>query len=187
MSRRWMARLGACVIGLGSIVGLGAGGAAAAEPAPGSPEYLARDTQNIADAYGRQTGPGGQLRNPLYLAQLAPGATAQQLQQLADQAAQPGRPAISPGAVFPGWNRGNPLRDGWEDTRGIRREVSFTNRYGAQLRGDVFAPRPGAAAGRGVPPAAGCACPVRGRGAPPAVPGRGHHHGVGPGLGADVL
>jgi hypothetical protein len=118
--------------------------AGASEPAPGSPEYVARDTQNVADAYGRQTGPGGQLRNPLYLAQLAPGSTAQGLQQLADQAARPGRPAISPGAVFPGWNRGNPLRDGWEETRGIRREVAFTNRYGALLRGDVFAPRPGA-------------------------------------------
>src|ERR1700731_80410 len=83
----------------------GAGGATAVpEPPPGSPAYVARDTQNIADAYGRQTGPGGQLRNPAYLAALTPGSTAQGLQQLADQAASPGRPAITPGAVFPGWN-----------------------------------------------------------------------------------
>jgi hypothetical protein len=35
--------------------------------APGSPEYVARDNQNIADAYGRQTAPGGQLDNREYL------------------------------------------------------------------------------------------------------------------------
>jgi dienelactone hydrolase len=46
--------------------------------------------------------------------------------------------------VFPGWNRGNPLRDGWDGTRGTMRPVAFTNRYGALLRGDVFAPKPGA-------------------------------------------
>ena len=46
-----------------SLVLAGTGGAAAApdDPAPGSPEYLARDAQNVADAYGRQTAPDGQL------------------------------------------------------------------------------------------------------------------------------
>src|SRR6478736_2538773 len=38
---------------------------ASAGPAPGSPAYLARDPQNIADAYGRQTAPDGQL-TPAY-------------------------------------------------------------------------------------------------------------------------
>jgi hypothetical protein len=28
------------------------------DPAPGSPAYVARDVQNIANAYGRVTGPG---------------------------------------------------------------------------------------------------------------------------------
>ena len=36
-------------------------------PEPGSPAYVARDVQNINDAYGRITGPGGQLQNPAYL------------------------------------------------------------------------------------------------------------------------
>ena len=35
--------------------------ALAGGPAPGSPEYVARDNQNIKDAYGRQTAPDGQL------------------------------------------------------------------------------------------------------------------------------
>lgn len=34
---------------------------AATGPAPGSPAYIARDTRNIAGAYGRQTAPYGQL------------------------------------------------------------------------------------------------------------------------------
>jgi hypothetical protein len=40
---------------------------AAAEPTPGSPEYVERDNRNMSDAYGRQTGDGGQLDNPEYM------------------------------------------------------------------------------------------------------------------------
>ena len=46
--------------------------------------------------------------------------------------------------AVPGWNVGNPLPGGWAGTRGQMTPVSFTNRYGALLRGDVFAPLPGA-------------------------------------------
>ncbi|HYZ28489.1 MAG TPA: hypothetical protein VE570_05480, partial [Thermoleophilaceae bacterium] len=45
---------------------------------------------------------------------------------------------------FPGWNEGNPFRRGWAGRRGIQVPVSYTNRYGALIRGDVFAPLPGA-------------------------------------------
>src|SRR4051812_38646395 len=94
--------LGALVL---SAAGLGGGAvAAAAEPAPGSPEYVARDAQNIADAYGRQTAPDGQLGNPLYATQLLATQTPQQIADLVQQAAQPNRLAITPGVVFPGWN-----------------------------------------------------------------------------------
>src|SRR3954463_14482454 len=50
-----------------SLVVAGNSGASAApgDPAPGTPEYLARDAQNIADAYGRQTAADGQ-RSPAY-------------------------------------------------------------------------------------------------------------------------
>jgi dienelactone hydrolase len=113
-------------------------------PSPGSPAYVARDAQNMQDAYGRVTGPGGQLQNPAYLAALALAATADQVQQLKEQAASPGRIAVTPGHVVPGWNVGNPLRAGWDGTRGLSERVAFTNRYGALLHGTVYRPRPGA-------------------------------------------
>ena len=118
--------------------------AGAAAPAPGSPEYIARDTQNIADAYGRQTAPDGQFNNPAYTAALVPDSTEMGLRQLAEQAAAANRLAITPGQLFPGWNEGNPFRRGWAGRRGIQVPVSYTNRYGALIRGDVFAPLPGA-------------------------------------------
>ena len=113
-------------------------------PEPGSPAYVARDLQNIQDAYGRITGPGGQLQNPAYLAALATAGTADQTSQLMEQAASPTRIAITPGRVFPGWNVGNPLRAGWNGTRGLSERISFTNRYGALLNGTVYRPKPGA-------------------------------------------
>jgi len=113
-------------------------------PAPGSPAYVARDLQNMQDAYGRVTGPGGQLQNPAYLAALVTAGTADQTSQLMEQAASPTRIAITPGRVFPGWNVGNPLRAGWNGTRGLSERISFTNRYGALLHGTVYRPEPGA-------------------------------------------
>src|ERR1044071_9435181 len=101
-------------------------------PQPGTPEYLARDTQNIADAYGRQT---QQQLTPTYLAALALDSPEINIGQLAQQAAQPNRPSITPGNVFPGWNVGNPLRRGWSGRRGLSEKFEYTNRYGALIRG----------------------------------------------------
>jgi dienelactone hydrolase len=117
---------------------------AQAGPDPRSPHYTARDARNIVDAYGRIHGPGGQLRNPAYLPALVEESTRTGVDQLLQQVAQPNRLAITPGNVVPGWNVGNPLRAGWEGTRGRVREVAFTNRYGALLRGHVWAPSRGA-------------------------------------------
>jgi dienelactone hydrolase len=113
-------------------------------PQPGTPAYAARDAQNIKDAYGRVIGPGGQLQNPAYLTALTLAGTADQTQQLMEQAASPTRIAVTPGRVVPGWNVGNPLRAGWNGTRGLSQRISFTNRYGALLNGTVYRPRPGA-------------------------------------------
>ncbi len=118
--------------------------AVAAGPPPGSPEFLARDLQNVTDAYGRIIGQGGQLQNPNYLPALVAEGTDVNLSQLAEQAATPTRPVLTPAMVVPGWNVGNPLRRGWAGKRGIRQRVAYTNRYGALIRGDVFAPLPGA-------------------------------------------
>jgi hypothetical protein len=123
---------------------LALGPAAQAAPAPGSPEYIQRDNQNILDAYGRQTGPNGQLTNPAYSQALVTEHNQVWLDQLVQQMATPTRLAITPGNVFPGWNGGNPLRAGWDGRRGMIQHVSYTNRYGALIRGDVFAPLPGA-------------------------------------------
>lgn len=116
--------------------------AAAGGPAPGTPEYVQRDNQNMQDAYGRQTAPDGQL-NPGYGQQL-PGGTPEYLTQVGDQLANPTRPVADPGQWVPGWNQGNANRQGWAGTRGLEIPVAFTNRYGALLRGDVYAPLPGA-------------------------------------------
>lgn len=123
---------------------LAAAGPATARPTadqePGSPEYTARDTRNIAAAYGRIHGEGGQLRNPAYLPALVLESTRTGVDQLLTQVATPNRLAITPGNVFPGWNVGNPLRAGWDGTRGRSRDVAFTNRHGALLRGTVHRP-----------------------------------------------
>ncbi len=111
-------------------------------PEPGSPEYVARDLQNIDDAYGRIT--DVQLADPDYLPALATEIPTVALAQLLEQAATPTRPSITAGAYFPGWNVGNPLRAGWDGTRGRALPVSFTNRYGALLRGTLHAPLEGA-------------------------------------------
>ena len=122
-----------------------AGWSASAERlAPGDPAYQQRDAQNIADAYGRQTGPNGQLSNPAYLPALIARNTYTSITQAREQAATPTRVAFTPGNVFPGWNVGNPLRAGWSTSRGSMHRVQFTNRYGALLKGTVYRPRPGA-------------------------------------------
>src|SRR3954447_7676582 len=118
--------------------------ALAAGPQPGTPEYVQRDNQNIADAYGRQTAPDGQFNNRDYEVAQAQESNDNGLKQLAEQAAAANRLAITPGNVFPGWNTGNPFRRGWAGRRGIQVPVSYTNRYGALIRGNVFAPLPGA-------------------------------------------
>jgi hypothetical protein len=120
------------------------GAAAAAGPKPGSPAYVQRDNQNMANAWGRVTGPGGQLRNPNYLPAAAAEGNERGITQLAQLAAQPNHVPLTAGEVFPGWNMGNPLRRGWAGRRGQRVAVSWTNRYGALIRGHVWAPLPGA-------------------------------------------
>ena len=118
--------------------------ATAGDPEPHSAEYQARDLQNVADAYGRITGPGGQLQNPAYLPALVQASTQKHVDQLLLQAATPDRLALNPGNLVPGWNVGNPLRAGWEQTRGRIKRVAFTNTFGALLRGTVYRPAPGA-------------------------------------------
>src|SRR3954467_4770833 len=103
--------------------------ASAADDGPGSLAYEQRDAQNIADAYGRIDGPGGQLQNPAYLPALVTHGTQVGVDQLLTQVATPTRLALTPGNLFPGWNVGNPLLAGWNGTRGRIEKVAFTNKY----------------------------------------------------------
>lgn len=124
-------------------------GAGAAAPAPGAPPAAdgvtgPEDLAAMTAAYGRITGPGGQLRDPAYLPALVQATSALTVAQLVAQAATPTRLALTAGNVVPGWNVGNPLRAGWHGTRGLARRVAFTNRYGALLQGTVHRPLPGA-------------------------------------------
>lgn len=131
-----------CAVSATTALGASAPALAGPSPSPSDPAYTARDTQNIADAYGRIVGPGGQLRNPAYLPALVKQINRTSVSQLLTQVATPTRPALTAGQVVPGWNVGNPLRAGWEKTRGRVHAVAFTNRYGALLRGHVYRPAP---------------------------------------------
>lgn len=102
------------------------------------------DLAAMGAAYGRITGPGGQLANPNYLPALIKEASLLGATQLLTQVATLNRPVLSAGQLVPGWNVGNPLRAGWNGTRGQSTKISFLNRYGALLRGTVYAPKPGA-------------------------------------------
>lgn len=113
-------------------------------PVTGLLTGLPSDLQAMADAYGRITGPNGQLQNPAYLPALVQQSTAGSIESLRNLAASPTRPSLTGGALVPGFNVGNPLRAGWNGTRGVETKVSFTNRYGALLRGTVYSPKPGA-------------------------------------------
>ena len=120
-------------------------GVLAAPPAHADPQQdLQTDLQNMADSYGRITGPGGQLQNPAYLPALVQATNAKYVAQLLTQVASPDHPAVTAGNLVPGWNVGNPLRAGWNGLRGIAKPVTFTSQYGAQLRGHVYRPLPGA-------------------------------------------
>lgn len=122
--------------------GAQAGEQTESDPEPGSPAYVLRDVQNMYDAYGRIH--SDQLTNPSFLPALIKQSTLLTTAQLLTQVANPTRPALTAGTLVPGWNVGNPLRAGWNRTRGESTPVSFINRYGALLRGTVYRPGPGA-------------------------------------------
>src|SRR6476469_1627069 len=140
--RRPSALRAAVAVGAALSVAVPGVAGASTGPAPGSPAYLARDAQNIADAYGRQTAPDGQLTPAYGLANAQHIGPAYEAQLLA-QAATPTRPALTPGLAVPGWNSGNPYRQSWNGRRGHITPVRFTGRYGELLRGDVFTPMAG--------------------------------------------
>ncbi|HUY64089.1 MAG TPA: hypothetical protein VMV14_06185 [Acidimicrobiales bacterium] len=119
--------------------------ASSSSPAPGTPAYMARDAQNMVNAFGRELGPGGEFTSTTYWQALIPALLTTEADQLSAQASEPTRPALTGGNLVPGWNTGNPLRQGWAGTRGRVVPVQFTASHsGALLVGDLFAPSSGA-------------------------------------------
>ena len=110
-------------------------------PKPGTPAYMARDVQNMEAAFGR---PLSQLENPDYLPEFSQEALSLYTSQLETQLQNPTRPSFTGGSILPGDAAGNPDREHWAGTRGLVQPVVFTAGDGASLRGDVFAPLPGA-------------------------------------------
>ena len=115
-------------------------------PAPGSPAYLARDTQNIADAYGRQTAPAAARPPPTGAGQRAAHRRRPTRRSCWQQAATPDASGARRRATLvPGLERGQPAtRRAGTARAAASRRCRSPNRYGALIRGDVFAPLPGA-------------------------------------------
>ncbi|HEX3794725.1 MAG TPA: hypothetical protein VHV57_09520 [Acidimicrobiales bacterium] len=114
---------------------------AATGPKPGSPAYIARDVQNMEASFGR---PINQFEDLDYLPDFGAEALKLFATQVATQLQNPTRLALTAGNLVPGFAAGNPDRQRWSGTRGTETSVTFTAADGAALRGDVFAPWPGA-------------------------------------------
>lgn len=116
-----------------------------AGPAPGSAAYIARDLQNMQDAMGRLTAPDGQLNNAEYQRELAAEIGPELVQKLMEQAASPTHLAANAQQLVPLSQGGSPFRHGhWNGVRGQTVNVSFLDRWGALLRGQIYAPLSGA-------------------------------------------
>jgi dienelactone hydrolase len=110
----------------------------AEEPEPGTPAYLQREAANAAYALGRQR---DQLTNPEFAAAFTASTVQTYPEGVARQLRQPLSPIVSLGQVVPGGRAADPFRTTWaEDGRGTRTPISFQNRYGATIRGSLWAP-----------------------------------------------
>jgi hypothetical protein len=118
-----------------------AAASSSSSPTPGSPAYMIRDLQNMEAAFGR---PINQLETPSYGPDFALEALSNYVTQLDAEATNPTRPSLTLGGLVPGAATGNPDREDWSGTRGVEVPVVFTASDGAALRGDIFAPLPGA-------------------------------------------
>jgi dienelactone hydrolase len=132
---------GACVLGGVVLAAPPASAAGTPAPTPGSPAYMQRDMANMEAAFGRNE---AQLEDPAYLPEFLLNAASLYGSQAFTQLENPTRPSLTAGSLIPGFAAGNPDRENWSGTRGQEIPVTFTASDGAALRGDVFAPLPGA-------------------------------------------
>jgi dienelactone hydrolase len=109
-----------------------------ADPEPGTPAYWERELDNVARAHGRLV---DQLGHPGFHAAFAEGTTETFPDNLALQLEQPSRPILTLGQLVPGGRTADPYRLDWADQgRGVQVPFEYRNRYGATIRGNLWAP-----------------------------------------------
>lgn len=116
------------------------GPARAAEPTPGSPEWMQRDAANMAYATQRQQ---DMWTNPAFGGTYWTTAAPVFVESWFDQARHPDRPAPGLSRLLPG-EAADPYRRHWDGARGVASPVEYLNRCGARIQGTIFAPRVGA-------------------------------------------
>jgi hypothetical protein len=110
------------------------------DPAPGSPEWVQRDLDNMRCASLRNR---DQLVNPAFGYGLSTQGAAQYLEHLSDELGHPADPNGGVTTRVPGATSADPFRtvERWTEAgRGRVAPVSFAALNGATLRGHVFAP-----------------------------------------------
>ena len=105
------------------------------DPQPGSPEWTARDAENMAWAHGRLVDEyGNPAFHSAYWTETVPITVA----NVQDQASHPDRPVLTVSRLLPG-ETADPFRVGWD--RGRVADIGYLNRYGARITGHVWAPK----------------------------------------------
>lgn len=113
--------------------------ARAADPEPGSPEWMQRDAANMQYATQRQQ---DMAANPAFGQMYWTTATPGYIDGFMDQLRHPDRPAMGLSRILPG-EAADPYRQHWDGARGVQSPVEFLNRCGARIQGTIFAPKIG--------------------------------------------
>lgn len=111
--------------------------ARAAEPQPGSLEWMQRDAMNMAYATQRQQ---DMTANPAFGSMYWTTAAPIFVGGLGDQARHPDRPAPGLSRIAPG-EAADPYRQHWDGARGVQSPIEYMNGCGARIQGTVFAPK----------------------------------------------
>jgi pimeloyl-ACP methyl ester carboxylesterase len=109
------------------------------DPEPGTSGYWRRELDNVSRAHGRLL---DQYAHPAFHTTLATGTARTFPENVELQLERPTRPIVSLGQLVPGARTADPYRVDWaEQGRGDRLPFSYRNRYGAEVRGNLWAPQ----------------------------------------------
>jgi dienelactone hydrolase len=108
------------------------------DPAPGTPGYWQRELEEHARAHGRLQ---DQTSHPGFHTAFTAGTVRTFPENVALQLEQPTRPIVTLGQAVPGGRTADPYRVDWaEQGRGTQVPFTYHNRYGATIRGNLWAP-----------------------------------------------